>query len=123
MKQLLILFVTFVSSSSGQYAGYFGPPVYNNYDYGSSMLSPYLSGPSMGYVPTMEKITPLGCGQTRGVFPSTRVVGGRKARENEFPWQVAIELNKHDDAEPRQFCGGTIISPEWVLTAAHCVQG
>lgn len=122
MNELLILFVTFVSSSSGQYGGYFGQ-MYNNYDYGSSVLSPYLSGPSMDYVSTMEKITPLGCGQTREAFPATRVVGGRKARENEFPWQVAIELNKLDEAEPRQFCGGAIISSEWVLTAAHCVQG
>ncbi|XP_021963664.1 trypsin-1 [Folsomia candida] len=47
---------------------------------------------------------------------ATRIVGGREAKMHEFPWIVAL-MNKR-----RQFCGGSIINNEWVLTAAHCIQ-
>merc|ERR1712210_255064 len=46
-----------------------------------------------------------------------RIVGGHEAAENEWPWQVALFI---DDA---WFCGGSIISDEYVMTAAHCADG
>merc|ERR1712150_471625 len=42
------------------------------------------------------------------------IVGGRQARAGQFPWQVSLEDSIG------QFCGGTIINRNWVLTAAHC---
>jgi len=50
--------------------------------------------------------------------PQMQIVGGSDADECEWKWQVGI-MNK-DDTEP--WCGGTLISEEWVFTAAHCVQ-
>lgn len=47
----------------------------------------------------------------------TRIIGGRPAREGEFPYQVGIRSTTTN----RHFCGGSIISPLYVLTAAHCV--
>src|SRR5581483_6603355 len=46
------------------------------------------------------------------------IVGGKIAPEGKFPWQVRIYASMQDD---KGRCGGSIIAPQWVLTAAHCV--
>ena len=56
----------------------------------------------------------------------TRIVGGEIASARSWPWQVAL-IEPHDrggrkGAGFRQFCGGSVIAPRWVLTAAHCVN-
>jgi len=45
-----------------------------------------------------------------------RIVGGHEAAEHQWPWQLALFV---DDA---WFCGASLISDEYVLTAAHCVE-
>ncbi|CAG9765097.1 unnamed protein product [Ceutorhynchus assimilis] len=46
----------------------------------------------------------------------TRIIGGSVAPRNAFPYQVALIINNSG------FCGGSIISRNWILTAAHCVD-
>jgi len=56
------------------------------------------------------------CGQKGESAPSTSIVNGQPATECEWRWQAMLMRNGWD------FCGGTLISPEWVLSAAHCVS-
>lgn len=48
------------------------------------------------------------------------IIGGEEA-ENIYPWTVALVKIGSKSTTERQFCGGTLIDSEWVLTAAHCV--
>lgn len=52
---------------------------------------------------------------------SAQVVGGTEARISDAPWQVALLHRGRSTDYSAQFCGGSLISSSWVVTAAHCV--
>ncbi|KAF4018560.1 hypothetical protein G4228_010288 [Cervus hanglu yarkandensis] len=51
---------------------------------------------------------------------SARVVGGEDAIPHSWPWQISLQYLKDDTW--RHTCGGTLITPNHVLTAAHCIS-
>jgi len=46
-----------------------------------------------------------------------RIVGGCVSKPHSWPWQISLRTNTGI-----HFCGGTLISAQWVLTAAHCLE-
>ncbi|XP_055544824.1 serine protease snake-like [Wyeomyia smithii] len=51
------------------------------------------------------------------------IVGGESAKPNEFPHQALLGWRFDDNPEQYDFrCGGSLISEEYVLTAAHCFK-
>ncbi|XP_030213455.1 chymotrypsin-C-like isoform X1 [Gadus morhua] len=61
-----------------------------------------------------------GCG--RPAFPPVvnRVVAGQEALPHSWPWQVSLQSDR--SGRWSHVCGGSLISADWVLTAAHCVN-
>ncbi|XP_059490187.1 trypsin-like [Neocloeon triangulifer] len=48
--------------------------------------------------------------------PQAKIIGGRVAAAGEIPWQVSVQTSNGR----AHFCGGSIISSEWVVTTARC---
>jgi secreted trypsin-like serine protease len=52
----------------------------------------------------------------------TTIVGGSAVEIEDYPWQVALVQAGNYTLRSAQFCGGSIINEEWILTAAHCLD-
>jgi secreted trypsin-like serine protease len=56
--------------------------------------------------------------QAASTSDTDMIVNGKPADANKWPWQIRIFYN---DQDTKGGCGGSLISRQWVLTAAHCV--
>ncbi|XP_067237782.1 trypsin-3-like [Chanodichthys erythropterus] len=49
---------------------------------------------------------------------NTKIVGGQNANKGSWPWQASL----HRISSGSHFCGGSLITKDWVLSAAHCFE-
>lgn len=61
-----------------------------------------------------QEIVSLQCVDCGKQQSTSRIIGGSVAKEGQWPWQLSLHF------QGSHTCGGVLISPDFVLTAAHC---
>ena len=74
----------------------------------------FITNPSFTFVKKTLALLPGDCGLPG---PADKIVGGEEATPHQYPWMAALFI---DD---KWFCGGSLISDQWVMTAGHCADG
>ncbi|XP_072319425.1 transmembrane protease serine 4a isoform X2 [Eucyclogobius newberryi] len=62
-------------------------------------------------------VVALSCSDCGEVDSRERIVGGTDAVIEDWPWQVSLQQGG------QHTCGGALVAPQWVVTAAHCFAG
>ncbi|PUB32078.1 trypsin [Promicromonospora sp. AC04] len=69
-------------------------------------------------VPVLAVVMALSLGATQ----AQAIVGGRDATTTQYPWMVFLSRVGDPTTPSGQFCGGALVAPTKVVTAAHCID-
>ncbi|XP_052432471.1 transmembrane protease serine 13a [Carassius gibelio] len=64
-----------------------------------------------------EKAVSLQCTDCGKQQSASRIIGGSTSKSGQWPWQVSLHYTGS------HVCGGSLVSPDFVVSAAHCFQG
>merc|ERR1711963_1179029 len=120
MKCFVVLALALATANAGtlqdKYAnakpGYMRIPGWQKIQSGMKKLNQ--KEPTMKFEPRDDYTPKKACGIPNA--QQDKIVGGVEATPHEFPWQVGLFFDGY-------FCGGSIISEKYILTAAHCADG
>ncbi|GAU93966.1 hypothetical protein RvY_05816 [Ramazzottius varieornatus] len=93
----------------------------------TATTAPAMTNPRNCGVPKSAKSRKSGISRQFGVrYPShdsedmKKIVGGQAAQENEICWQAGV-ISFMPNLQNYEYCGGSILNENFVLTAMHCV--
>ncbi|XP_053690917.1 CLIP domain-containing serine protease B15-like [Sabethes cyaneus] len=95
----------------------------NNLPLGSKVLRPITPNPvqtaEQSTLPSLGEYT---CGKPSSALSNLLSINGQLVNKGQFPWIVPL-FDRTYPRSPKYFCGSTIISRKYLITAAHCVYG
>ena len=62
------------------------------------------------------------CGEAQKYEKINNIFGGIDSTKNRYPWQVSLKIRIRNSDKEKE-CGGSLISSQHILTAAHCTEG
>jgi len=75
-----------------------------------------------GAVPAPALLNGPTCGVNKYGSGADKIVGGHETEAHQYPWLVSLWVEYPEWGMDNHMCGGTLISPQYIVTAAHCTK-